>query len=262
MVNIGMIKIGVAQIKNSIDLGENFKNIKKCLDIFKASDADLILFPECALSGFSAKIGECTLDLISPYLDEIKNWSIENKKMVILPTALNEENIYNTGFVFQENQVERFYKIGLTESEKKFFSVPDNYNKKVYKLKGYKFIPLICLEAQLDSELYFSHGEVDFILWPGYWGWEEKDKWEALKTDGEENLVYANSSKWSVPLIQSNFAYNDLGDGREKGPHGLSIVVDGKNKLAYRASFEQQECFLVELNKAEINRCYSLGSFE
>ena len=244
-----MIKIGVAQIKNSIDLKENFENIKKCLNIFKETEADLILFPECSLSGFSAKIGECTLESISSYLEELQNWSKINNKMIILPTALKEDKIYNTGFIFHNDETERFYKIGLTESEEKFFSIPENYKKKVHELKGYKFIPLICLEAQLEYDLYFKKGDVDFVLWPGYWGWKEKDKWESLKSDGDENPVYTNVTNWSVPLIQSNFAYNDLGGGKENGPHGLSIVVDKNNELVYRSSFDRQECFLVELDK-------------
>ncbi len=256
-----MIKVGVAQIKNSIELSDNFQNIKKCLSIFQFSEVDIILFPECSLSGFSAKIGDCTFESISSYLNEISNWSRENDKTVILPTALREDKIYNTGFTFQSGKMDRFYKIGLTESEKKFFSIPDNYKKQVYELNGYKIILLICFEAQLVQPL-ISHGNIDFILWPSYWGWEPKDKWKSQKTDGEENLVFTNLSKWSVPLIQSNFSYNDIGDDRAKGPHGLSVVVDKENKLVHRGSFEQQECFVVELNKKEINGCYSLGSFE
>ena len=257
-----MIRIGVAQIKNSIDLKENLKNVKKCLGIFQDTNADLVLFPECSLSGFSAKIGECSLDSMNSYLDELKLWSKLNKKMLILPTALREDKIYNTGFAFHNGTMERFYKVGLTESEKQFFSVPVGYKKKVFTLKGYKFISLICLEAQLNPELYFSYGDVDFILWPGYWGWEKSDKWEAIKSNGEENFVFTNSAMWSVPLIQSNFAYNDLGDDRVKGPHGLSIVVDKENDLKFRASYEQQECFVVELDKKKIYNCYSLEKFD
>lgn len=256
-----MLKIGVAQIKNSIELSDNFKQIEKCLDIFQNTDVDLILFPECSLSGFSAKIGECTLDIMRSYLNELKVWSERYDKAMIIPTALREDRIYNTGFFLQGGRAEQFYKVGLTDSEKGFFSTPETYEKQIFTLKGQKFIPLICLEAQLDDDLYFERGTVDFILWPGYWGWEREDKWDALKSDGDENLVYANMSQWSVPLIQANFSYNDMGDDRSQGPHGLSVVVDKNNNLVYQASYEQQECFVVELDRNDITNCYQLESF-
>jgi predicted amidohydrolase len=131
-----MIKIGVVQIKNSIEIKENFNAIKKALSVFASTDADVILFPECALSGFSPKMKECTPDSIKDYLAEIKQWSMENKKTVILPTAFRDGKIYNTGFIFEGTKVQRFYKTALTESEQKFFSVPEHKTPKVFTVKG------------------------------------------------------------------------------------------------------------------------------
>lgn len=257
-----MISIGVAQIKNTTSIIDNFLSIKSCLSLFEKSNADLVMFPECSLSGFSAKIAECTIDIISSYLDEIRDWSNRTGKAVLLPTALKEDVIYNTGFFFNQNDVKRFYKIGLTESEEKFFSIPEGYKKEIFEVKGYRFMPLICMEAQLDSDLYFSNGDVDFILWPGYWGWDESDEWKKLKQDETENLVYKNVSSWSVPLIQSNFSCNDLGDSRNSGPHGLSIVVKSNNDLVYRGPYEKQECFVVEIIDKEVKNCRALGIIE
>ncbi len=46
----------------------------KCLTHFEEKEIDLILFPECSLSGFSSKIKDCTIDLITPYLDPKKTF--------------------------------------------------------------------------------------------------------------------------------------------------------------------------------------------
>jgi len=75
MVTSTMINIGVSQIKNSTKIEENFVSIQKSLQLFEQTDVDLIVFPECSLSGFSAKIGECTLDLVTEHLNSIDNWS-------------------------------------------------------------------------------------------------------------------------------------------------------------------------------------------
>ncbi len=47
-----MIKVGVTQIKNSISIKDNFYSIMRALKHFQLTDTDLILFPECSLSGF------------------------------------------------------------------------------------------------------------------------------------------------------------------------------------------------------------------
>lgn len=244
-----MIRIGVAQICNSTSLEQNVHNIRQCLKVFESTPVDLVLFPECALSGFSSQIGKCNPDVLGKYLNEFRQWSSAHHKMLIIPSAVADGKIYNSGYVFFEDYMEQFYKVGLTDSEKKFFSVPEDYKKQIFELKGYKFSLLICLEAQLDASAYFSQGELDFVLWPGYWGWEKSDEWSAHKSDGSDNQVYLNVDYWSVPLIQANFSHNDDDDDfRKTGPHGLSVVVDQENKLVYRASYEEQECFVVELD--------------
>jgi hypothetical protein len=57
---------------------------------------------------------------------------------------------------------------------------------------------------------FFKDGEVDVVLWPGYWGWEQGEEWNES----------CQASQWKVPLIQANFAFNDVGDERTRGPHG------------------------------------------
>lgn len=250
-----MINVGLTQIDNSTCFETNMENIMKCLHLFSQTEADLVVFPECSLSGFSAKIAEATRETLTPYLDRVQEWSVANKKAVMLPTAYKvDDQVFNSGFLFNGTSREQFYKIGLTDSEKKFFSLPQHYKKQIFEVSGYKFIPLICLEAQLATFEYFSQGEVDFILWPGYWGWDRDDQWSMLKKYQSPNEVYQNCERWQVPLLQSNFSKNVLNDGRSEGPHGLSFIINADNSVAFQASYEQQECFLTTIdNKKVIN---------
>lgn len=243
-----MIKIGIAQIKNSIEIEENFSSIMKALIKFQSTDTDLILFPECSLSGFSAKIKECTLDLIKDHLLEIENWSNKFNKYVVLPTALVDGKIYNSGFIFGNGEIERFYKLGLTKSEQNFFSIPELPSKKVFRIKEYNIAILICFELQMEPWQFFKEGEADLILWPGYWGWEKDDTWNEFKKDSEPNLLYRNMEQWKLPLIQSNFAFNDLSDYRGAGPHGLSMFVDSNNTLFAHGEFESESCYQISVD--------------
>lgn len=244
-----MLKVGIAQIRNSVEVEENFRTIKSCLKAFEANKPDVILFPECALSGFSSKIKDCTLDVIRSYLDVVDSWSKQNDTAVFLPTALKSNNIYNTGFCFQNGSIQQFHKVGLTESEKKFFSIHDVPHSKIFHLNGYRIGLLICFEAEMKPWEYFPSGSVDLILWPGYWGWSKDDVWDITKSNGEENKVFKNMLEWKVPLIQSNFAFNDLNDYRKSGPHGLSVFISSDNSVAGRGEYEEESCYLIEVNK-------------
>jgi predicted amidohydrolase len=245
-----MLKIGVAQIRNSVNVEENFLTILKSLKAFELNKPDVILFPECALSGFSSKIKDSTLDVLRSYLDEVGIWSKQNNVTVFLPTALKSGAIYNTGFCFQNGDVNQFYKLGLTESEKKFFTIPDHSTSKIFNVKGCRIGLLICFEAEMNPYEYFDEGSVDVILWPGYWGWIKDDNWCSNKKNGEENKIYKNMSEWKVPLIQSNFAFNDLNDYRASGPHGLSMFVNSENQLMGQGGFEKEECYLINVDNS------------
>lgn len=254
-----MLKIGVSQIKNSTNFEENFSTIHRALGLFENSDVDLILFPECSLSGFSSKIQECTYQVIKEYLDQIEKWSERNNKFVILPTALKNDSIFNTGYVFGDGQSQQFYKLGLTESEQNFFSVPKESTKKVFEIKGYKVAILICFEAQMESWKFFKDGEVDVILWPGYWGWEKGDTWQEFNKEGEPNLIFKNMKKWRRPLIQSNFSYNDLADHRDSGPHGLSMFVNSDNTLFGNGEYDYESCYKICIKDSKIKSFEKIG---
>jgi predicted amidohydrolase len=250
------INIGIAQIRNTASLEENHQTILKCLERFKEKRIDLVVFPECGLSGFTAKMQACTQDILNPIIADLAKWSSENRICLILPTAVTDRDgkIFNSGFFINGYKTETFYKLGLTQSEKGFFSVPSNYKKEIYEHKDFRFMPLICKEAQDLPWTYFTDGELDFILWPGYWGWTKDEDWH------EEKIISANMDKWKIPLIQSNFSYNDKIDARSSGPHGQSVVIDRHNTIYYRAGYDIEECFKITLEKTD--SVVNLISFE
>lgn len=251
------LNIGVAQIANSTDLEKNFKSIDGFLSLFEKEKVDVVLFPECSLSGFSSKIKECSLEVLGPYLDKIHAWSKRTGVHTVLPTAfVKEGRVYNSGYWFHKEGSHQFYKMGLTESEKPFFSTPTKEDPKVISVKNFNLAILICFEAQHEPFTYFNKNEADVILWPGYWGWTKEDTWS------EEDKVHSNMKAWQTPLIQSNFSMNDLNDHRSSGPQGLSHVINSDNQLIYRGAHLEDEAFIVRVTKANnqaiITSCESL----
>lgn len=247
-----MINVGIAQISNTTSIEENFKSIKNLLNQFEKTDSDLVLFPECSLSGFTAKMKDCTLEVLNPYIDEIQNWANTFDIEVVLPSAFVEnDKVYNSGFWFKKNDYHQFYKLGLTESEKKFFSTPNFDTKKVFQVGDYRFGILICFEAEHSPWKYFSNGSVDAILWPGYWGWTQENKWELNRDDDRLNPIYQNMAEWKCPLLQSNFAKNNLDNHKGSGPEGLSFIINADNKLVHRGAHLREDGFIVRMNKKD-----------
>lgn len=258
-----MLSIGVAQTKNSTDVRENFKSIVDLLKKFESQKVDLALFPECALSGCSAKMKTCTSEFLSEFTLSIQSWVNDTGINVILPTAIVEdEKVYNAIFWFSRGQVNRYFKTGLTPSERMFFSVPNNAPKKIIQIKETRLAILVCREAQDEPWTHFSNGEADIILWPGYWGWTKNDKWTSELTSGEHNSVLENMKSWQVPLIQSNFAFNDLEGYSGPGPIGKSVVIDSKNRLIHRGDENKEHAFVVTIEsgsgRPEVGKCVNL----
>lgn len=259
------ITVGIAQTPNSLELEKNFNSILSLLSRFAEKEVDLIVFPECSLSGFSSKMKECTSSTLKPYYERVQNWVYKTGIEILLPTAIvSDGQILNSGWWFKPSEVNSFYKIGLTDTEKGFFSVPEVNHSKVFTTKGFNFAVLICFEAEHNPWTYFKPGEADVVLWPGYWGWNLESKWGSEKEPGKPNKIFSNVSQWKIPLLQSNFSYNDLDGHKGDGPEGLSFVIDSTNNLVHRGPHKKVDGFLVELQKIDgvttVSKCKALNS--
>lgn len=244
-----MISVGIAQIANSTNLAQNFAAIQKHLDTFAQTEVSLILFPECSLSGFTAKMRECTRPVLQNFLDDIQKWTTKTGIDVVLPTALVEDDkVFNSGFWFKGNECQQFFKVGLTESEKKFFATP-SHTQKVFEVKGYKFAVLICYEAEHEPWAYFEKDSVDAILWPGYWGWTLDEEWNSHRSPEKINPIFRNMKLWQRPLLQANFSKNDLEGHKTAGPEGLSHIINSDNTRLHRGPHLQDQGFIVKLEK-------------
>jgi predicted amidohydrolase len=111
-LGIYMLSVGIAQIPNSVDVSKNFEAIQIQLQKFEKQNVDLIVFPECSLSGFAATMRECTETVLSPYFEKIQNWTNQTGIEVVLPTAIAEaDKVFNSGYWFKKNSRERFIKM-------------------------------------------------------------------------------------------------------------------------------------------------------
>lgn len=169
---------------------------------------------------------------------------------MVLPTALvDEDKVFNSGFWFKQGQSQQFYKVGLTDSEKKFFAVPPPDSPKVFQKGNYRFGVLVCYEAEHAPWTYFEKDSVDAILWPCYWGWTLTSIWNAERDQDRKTPIFYNMVQWQCPLIQANFAKNNLEGHSAAGPEGLSYVIGADNKVVHRGPHLSEGGFVVTLER-------------
>lgn len=242
------LKIVSVQLPNSTDLAANLARIWSALERAAAVSADLVLFPECTISGFSAKMGRYTLDDLAPHLRRIEAWAAAHKLCVVLPSGVMLDDArYNVAFVLRDGPRLSIFKRGLTPSELGFFSAPATSDRS-FLCRGYRCAVLICAEAEQPAWSHLDQN-VDLVLWPGYWGWSLDEPWAELREGGSPCPLFANQRQWARPMIQSNFSGNALGDGRQGGPSGLSVFIRRDGAVAGRGAHAQEGAWLLTLTE-------------
>lgn len=217
-----------AQMENSTDQAHNLAVMLKLLDLAASHDADVVVFPECALTGFHSKPEPCTPDELEPLVDTLHTRAMAHRQSVVLPSIIDEgDRVLNSGwFLSARGDRTRFTKRGLTESERRFFTAPDDTPTRTFSHRELRLGLLICREIADDPGAYFEAQDVDLVLWPTYWRWDDDFEWGHTQGGELATAAYTASTHWSVPLCQANYAANAHGDSRDTGPSGLSVVID------------------------------------
>ncbi len=240
------VTVGLTQLPNHTDTGANAARILGAIAQWGARGVDLVVFPECALTGFSARHGDATPETIRAHVDAIERAAITQGLAVVLPSArLDGDEAINSGWWLGAGlERSRFDKTGLTESERLYFTAPESPGVRVVEVGGARFGVLICREVDDDPERYLGDDPPDVVLWPGYWGWDAEDGW-----DPEVGGAYALTRRLERPLLQATFSRNEGTTHRGAGPHGLSVVVGRGNELARRGPWGEDAGIEVTLTR-------------
>jgi len=94
------MNIGGVQIPVSSEVYENFISIKKAIDWASENSVDILLTPECALTGYAwAPIHalDHRLKKLQGYLDQLVAYSVEKKVDLALGTAIYEDDTFVYG---------------------------------------------------------------------------------------------------------------------------------------------------------------------
>ncbi|HDY7536869.1 TPA: carbon-nitrogen hydrolase family protein [Vibrio vulnificus] len=206
--------------------------------------ADMVFFPELSLTGFHKNIPNYQNFDYSDYISDIKRIS-SDKNIIVgigLP-ILNDGKVYNSYLIIDGDNVYRWDKIGLTDSEYKYFT--SGKNKPIVTLRGIDTSVVFCREVD-DYEDLFLVDNVDLILWPSYIGTSDREN-----TTGYTNQynISKNSLKvaemYSSTLIQSNWS-NAL-NNPNINMSGSKIIMD-KIGIIFQAAEGQDTLLKLQLN--------------
>lgn len=186
--------IGIAQI--NIDWEESNKNIKKVEEfIKKASEnkAELILFPEMALTGFTMNINKLLLSE-----EQIINW--------LKKAAINSNINVGIGFAIKADE-KGMNKYVIVSKEGKVLAKytkihPFSYggeNNKYYsgneisvcKINEFKIAPFICYDLRFPEIFQIASKEAQIITVAASWPQAREEHWiTLLKARAIENQCY------------------------------------------------------------------------
>ncbi len=163
----GRMRIASCQFPVSSDIRENYSWIKKLLIEAKLKNADIVHFPECALSGYPGtdmnSLENLKWDELGKVTDSIMKMAGELKIWVILGSVhrlTGDNKPHNSLYLINpDGQIEdRYDKRFCTSGDLKYFTPGDHFVK--FTINGVDCGLLICYDIRFP-ELYRQYRKMD-----------------------------------------------------------------------------------------------------
>lgn len=239
------LRVGFYQFRPSF--GKVERNLNKVINTLNSIQADIIVLPELAFSGYHfadrselEKLAENPAD--SPTLSALTAVCLQKNLFVVTGFAEKDKNkIYNSALLIGPQGLIHIYrKIQLFFREKEVFE-PGNIPLQVHEVKGIKLGMMICFDwifPEIMRSLALQGA--DLICHPANLVLSYCQ--EAMKTRCLENGVFA---------ITANRV------GADRRPHGTleftgkSQIVAPKGDILHRSKTKREEIFIAEIDSLQ-----------
>lgn len=183
------MKIAAYQFAITKDIEKNLKTIRKAVKEALEQQVELLVFPECALTGYPphdmenpAEIDFVKLESIYEQLSEI---SSENNVHIIVGTVQREKDkYYNTALLFSpEKEPGYYHKRALWGWDKDNFT--EGCSEDTFEIGELKIGIRICYEVRFPEyfrELYREQTDLNIILFYDTKADEDMDRFELMKS--------------------------------------------------------------------------------
>lgn len=260
MIPLHSLRLGFAQTHNHYDYALNFQSIQQAIEAFAEKNVDLVLFPECATTGYNRGLLKIDSEKLLGLIDKIKDLAKKNSISIVLPTPMpSAEGFTNSVLIIDsEGKIDkRFDKIGFQKGEDRLFVVGTPHSRTL-EFKGHKLAVVICFEMEIDPTLYLHADEkYDLIFWPGFYATENGEAWEHPINESE--LKTKNSiTRLKTPVVRLTCATSPEASHWPTKKFGGSLVLDKNCANIFTAELEKEDQFIIELKGRDIgaiSRC-------
>lgn len=239
------MRIGAYQFAVSNSINHNYEVIKKAIIRASADGIKLLVFPECALTGYPPRDIESSsvvdFQKLDKVYDQLQDLINENEIHVIIGTIFRKDNeYYNSAIILKPNQDKQFYhKRALWGWDRDNFCVGSESG--IIEIDGCKVGVRICFEVRFPEffrELYMDRTNINIILF-----------YDVADTDDEERY----------DLIKAHIRTRAV----ENVTHTLTVDAISPYQTAPTALYDKSGYPLIELKRNEEGLLvYDLDNFE
>lgn len=193
------MRIAAYQFAVSGNICENYREIVKAIYLAKKENARLVIFPECALTGYPPRNipnSSCVdFDLVQMLCKKLQSIANENDISFVIGTIFKENEIYNRAMLFRpKRQIEFYDKRALWGWDKDNFAKGGNDG--IFEMEGIKFGIRICFEIRFPEffrELYKRKTDIDVVMFYDVADIDDKERYALIKghlqTRAVENVI-------------------------------------------------------------------------
>lgn len=201
------MRIAAYQFAVTGDMVENFEKIKNAISLAKKNAVQLLVFPECALTGYPPRdiksSSEVRFDLVEDCCKKLQELSDETGTALLVGTIYQADQIYNRAILFRPDQPVWFYdKRALWGWDRDNFTQGNSDG--IFELNGISVGVRICFEVRFPEyfrELYAKKTDLNIVLFYDVSDVDDMGRYDLIKGHLQTRAVENISTIVSVDSI-------------------------------------------------------------
>ncbi len=198
------MRIGAYQFAVGSNIADNFHAICRGIEEADRQNIRLLVFPECALTGYPPLDIKSAVDVnfeeLNVAYQEIQNISEKCNMHILIGTITKEKNeYYNSAMLISPGKItENYHKRALWGWDKDNFTIGNKEG--IFEIEGIKIGVRICFEVRYPEyfrELYRENTALNIILFYDVADSDDIERYELIKshirTRAAENVTYTIS---------------------------------------------------------------------
>ena len=238
-----LLRLAIAQC--SIEWENPRANIEQVESLLAETDADVLILPECVLSGFTMNREAVVRASAYPAVGELRELAIKYRIALMGSAFVYEaDHFYNRGFLITHEGKTSFQDkrhLFRMAGEAKLFT--SKSHRQIFSLYGWRILLSICYDIRFPVWCRNVHNEYDLLVNVANWPEPRIHAYKALlEARAIENLTYvAGVNRIGHDYSGMNYT-------------GESLVIDYKGKKLVEAQANTPTLTVTSLSKAELHR--------